>query len=129
MTKKDYDFVAAVEVAIAEKYGTEAVQDFRSEWNPDKEKEYLDQLKKKNNKENTRKKRNSNDNRSCPVCKTYSFSSKDDLYMNRFQCCYLCYVDFVHQDPDKWTEGDRPTQQVIEELLRRRKNGNRSRNN
>ena len=129
MTKKDYDFVAAVEVAIAEKYGKEAVQDFRSEWNPDKEKEYLDQLKKKNNKENTRKKRNSNDNRSCPVCKTYSFSSKDDLYMNRFQCCYLCYVDFVHQDPDKWAEGDRPTQQVIEELLRRRKNGNRSRNN
>ena len=47
MTKKDYDFVAAVEVAIAEKYGKDTVQDFRSKWDSDKEKAYLEQLKNK----------------------------------------------------------------------------------
>ena len=129
MTKKDYDFVAAVEVAIAEKYGKDTVQDFRSKWDSEKEKDYLEQLKDKKTKNKHIRNKKPNQNRTCPVCKTYSFSSKDDLYMNRFECCYLCYVDFVHQNPEKWTEGNRPTDKVINELLRRRKDGNRFGNN
>ena len=43
--KKDYDHIAAVEKAIAEKYGKDAAQDIRGDWGEEKEKEYLDQIK------------------------------------------------------------------------------------
>ena len=35
--KKDYNYIAAVEKAIAEKYGKDTVQDFRSTWEEEKE--------------------------------------------------------------------------------------------
>ena len=41
---KDYNYIAAVEKAISEKYGKDTAQDFRSTWAPDKEKKYLEQL-------------------------------------------------------------------------------------
>ena len=34
---KDYNYIAAVEKAISEKYGKDTVQDFRSTWATDKE--------------------------------------------------------------------------------------------
>ena len=57
MSKKDINYVAAVEKSIAEKYGKETVQDFRSNWDPEKEKDYIRELstrgKKKTNKKNS----------------------------------------------------------------------------
>ena len=44
-TRKDPNYIAAVEKAITEKYGKDTVQDFRHEWKEEKEKEYLNQLK------------------------------------------------------------------------------------
>ena len=41
---KDYNYIAAVEKAIAKKYGKETVQDFRSGWKQEKEQSYLGQL-------------------------------------------------------------------------------------
>ena len=133
--KKDWNYVAAIEKAIAEKYGKDTIQDFKSGWDEIKEKEYLEQLKEANKKENTRryieennednirirkKKKTKTSERSCPVCKTYSFSMKDDLYMNRFNCCFRCYVDFVEGREEAWKEGQRPDQERIETALRRR---------
>ena len=99
-TKKDPNYLAAVEKAIAEKYGKDTVQDFRNEWAEDKEKEYLNQLKDMRVKKDkllttkeeivlgdvkiTKRRTKQKADRTCPVCKTYSFSRKDDLYMNRF---------------------------------------------
>jgi len=135
VSKKDYNYIAAVEKAIAEKYGKETVQDFRSSWDSEKEKIYLQQLKedrgRKQSKRNTEEietpfyrikkaKKIKKPQRSCPVCKTYSFSTKDDLYMNRFKCCFRCYIDFVEGNEDRWREGKRPEQQRIETALRRR---------
>ena len=134
--KKDWNYVAAVEKAIAEKYGKETIQDFKSGWSEEKEKIYLQQLKeasKLQTEENyAEEKDNSNfrirkkkktvlSDRSCPVCKTYSFSMKDDLYMNRFKCCFRCYVDFVEGREDSWKEGQRPDTKRIETALLRRK--------
>ncbi len=136
-TRKDPNTIAAIEKAIAEKYGKNTVQDFRNEWKEDKEKEYLNQLKEtrikrdkfsiskeeiivgdvKIKKRHDRKK----DDRTCPVCKTYSFSRKDDLYMNRFKCCYDCYIDFIEFREEAWKNGERPTDEHIEYALRRRK--------
>ena len=124
MNKKDTNYVAAVEKAIAEKYGKDSVQDFRSSWDPDKEKSYLQQLKQINKngiKENNPR---TNSGRSCPVCKTYSFSSKDDLYMNRFECCRACYIDFVQGESakERWQQNWRPSSSQVEAALKRRKN-------
>ena len=124
MKKKDPNKIAAVEKAIAEKYGKDTVQDFRSEWEPEKEKEYLSQLKaltKKKSVTKTNRALRKNPDRSCPVCKTYSFSSADDLYMNRFKCCQKCYNDFVDCNEQKWNNGWRPSDQQLDLAIRRRK--------
>ena len=139
--KKDYNYIAAIEKAIAEKYGKDAVQDFRSMWTPEKEKDYLSDLKEKYDNLKTSKSKtfevsgveisiNSigvKKERTCPVCKTYSFSGKDDLYMNRFECCYECYVDFVTHEEQRWADGWRPDSKRLEYAFRRRKNGNSAR--
>jgi len=136
-TRKDPNYIAAVEKAITEKYGKDTVQDFRNEWEECKEKEYLKQLKDMVSKKdmnldakrqlvigdvkiNQRRLKQKQD-RTCPVCKTYSFSRKDDLYMNRFKCCYDCYVDFVEYREEAWRNGERPTEEQIEFVIRRRK--------
>jgi len=137
MSEKDYNYIAAVEKAISEKYGKDTVQDFRSEWVEEKEKEYLRQLKTRNKKRTTRTHnfaeattnevlvkrpiKESSADRTCPVCKTYSFSTKDDLYMNRFQACFDCYIDFIEGRENRWKEDWRPDSEHMEHALRRRK--------
>jgi hypothetical protein len=137
MNKKDTNYIAAVEKAISEKYGKNTVQDFRKDWCEQKEKIYLDQLKNqtekiKHSKIRKEKKQvgevfiskplsNKKTERVCPVCKTYSFSSQDDLYMNRFQCCSKCYFDFVDHQEDRWKSGWRPSEEQLEIALLRRK--------
>ena len=46
MTEKDYNFIAKVEQAIGDKYGEEAIQNPKANWSEEKEKEYLEQIKK-----------------------------------------------------------------------------------
>ena len=46
MKKKDPNYVVKLEKAIAEKYGEEAIQNPKSTWDDEKEKEYLKDLKK-----------------------------------------------------------------------------------
>tara|TARA_R110000824_G_scaffold93214_2_gene225601 strand:+ start:1687 stop:2097 length:411 start_codon:yes stop_codon:yes gene_type:complete len=134
---KDYNRIAALERAIAEKYGKSTVQDFRSGWEEEKEREYLEQVRRRNDKKQSpkssreklkagdvvinKRNRNFNRSRSCPVCKTYSFYMKDDLYMVRYKCCYRCYVDFAEHDEESWKEGKRPTDDYIQGILRGRK--------
>ena len=43
--KKDPNYAVKVEKAIAEKYGQEAIVNPKSQWDDDKEKEYLAELK------------------------------------------------------------------------------------
>ena len=44
MSNKNLNHVAAIEKAIAEKYGAEAVSNPKANWNEEREKEYLDQM-------------------------------------------------------------------------------------
>ena len=120
---KDYNYVAAVEKAISDKYGKEAVQDFKSTWDETREKDYMAQLsecqksKDKNNYHNredaggfliSSRARNKDGDRECPVCRVYSFSMQDDLYMSRFECCFTCFVQHVEDREDRWSSGWRP---------------------
>ena len=108
MKKKDWDKLAEFERAISKKYGAEAVQNPKANWTDEKEHEYLDQLKKLSEKEMElyekdekvqlngilvpKKLLNRESNRTCPVCDTYSFDVRDDVYMNKFDCCWNCYI-------------------------------------
>ena len=124
MKDKDWDKLAKIEKAISEKYGKEAVQNPKSNWDDEKEKQYLQQIKKLSEKEAQsnqgdekvevngilipKKLLNKESNRTCPVCDTYSFNVKDDVYMNKFQCCWKCYIQWVEDREDRWQSGWRP---------------------
>lgn len=118
---KDPNYAVKVEKAIAEKYGKEAIVNPKSQWDDDKEKEYLDELKSnyRNDKAETEKVDldgvliskellNRESKRSCPTCNTYSFKSVDDLYMTKFDCCLKCYIQYVEGREERWKSGWRP---------------------
>ena len=124
MNNKDWDKLAKIEQAISKKYGSEAVQNPKGNWTDKKEKEYLDQIKKLAEKEAQlqqkdekvevngilvpKKLLNKESNRTCPVCDTYSFNVRDDVYMNKYDCCRLCYIKYVEDREERWQSGWRP---------------------
>jgi len=127
--KRDLNTIAEIERAIQKKYGYDAVKHPRSEWSEEKESDYLDQLKKLSEKEDKRRQKvekiekdgfliskkllNKESNRNCPVCESYSFDIKDNMYMTKFSCCYLCYIEFVEQREERWESGWRPSKNEI----------------
>ena len=124
MTEKDYNFIAKVEQAIGDKYGEEAIQNPKANWSEEKEKEYLEQIKKIQQKQRkiseakdkievngffiSKKLLSKDSERLCSVCETYSFEQKDDLYMNKYDCCYDCYIQWVESREERWESGWRP---------------------
>jgi len=123
MKEKDPNYAIKVEQAIAKKYGEVTVTNPKSSWDDEKEKKYLDELKEMyyNNidKEDLDKEEvngvfipkkllREESNRSCSTCNTYSFKSKDDVYMTKFGCCFKCYIQYVEGREDRWKNGWRP---------------------
>ena len=123
MKKKDPNYVVKLEKAIAEKYGEEAIQNPKKNWNEEKEAQYVEDLKVLYEKRQTtdsedkvevdgvlmdKKLFSRESKRSCPVCNTYSFSKRDDVYMTKFQCCEKCYIQWVEDRVDRWRTGWRP---------------------
>jgi len=123
---KDWNKLAQFEKAIADKYGKEAIQDPRSNWDEIKENSYKEQLKKLSEKEYLTDEKDDKveqdgfliskkllnretTKRVCPVCRTYSFKIRDDVFMNKFECCYSCYIDYVDGREDRWLSGWRPS--------------------
>ena len=53
--------------------------------------------------------------RGCPVCDIYSFDLKDDLYMNKYSCCWACFMEFVEGREDRWKEGWRPDSDEVKQ--------------
>ena len=117
--KKDLNYIAKVEKAIAKKYGEETIQHPRANWTTEKEKDYLDQIKKIYNRQKKSKQDekteangflvsekllNKESDRVCPACFEYSFNMKDDLYMNKYDCCYGCYIEFVEGRETRWLD-------------------------
>ena len=124
MKDKDPHYVVKLEKAIAEKYGKEAIQNPKSGWTPEKEKEYIEQVKKIKEKRNqkqdasekvetngfliNKKLLNREQKRNCPVCESYSLEMKDDVYMTKFDCCFKCYIQYVEDREERWETGWRP---------------------
>lgn len=107
--KKDLNYIAALEKAISEKYGDEAIFHPKANWTPEKEIAYLEDTKEAFAKELANRRASEvieNDgvlltkklisrtiNRSCQHCKKYSFKNRDDIYLVKFGICELCYLD------------------------------------
>ena len=122
--KEDPNYIVKVEKAITEKYGEEAVQNPKSNWNEEKEQDYLEQLKKLSKKERKRQEsRDKVDNNGffiskkllnreskkvCSVCDKYFLNLKDELFMNKHECCYSCYIQWVEGREERWETGWRP---------------------
>ena len=129
--KKDLNQVAKIEQAIEKRWGKEAVENPASHWDEEKEKEYLQQLKEYSAKRDlisdktskvdaggflVNKKLLNKDYRiNCPVCKKRNKTVRDDIYMNKFDCCEQCYIEHVEDREDRWLQGWRPNN-VTEEL-------------
>ena len=118
----DWDKIAAVEKAVKEKYGDQSIHNPKANWDEEKEKQYIEQvkecaqiIKQKSETQETiqengflvkKKLFTTKTSRVCPVkdCNRYSFSLKDDVYMNKFDCCYECFIKYVEGREDLWRE-------------------------
>ena len=125
--EKDPNYIPKLEKAIAQKYGEETTHNPRRFWDDEKEREYIQQsiaerkkfAKLSETEDNieqdgfliNKKLLNRDHNRTCPVCKRYSFQSRDDLYMNKFEACFECYVQHVEGREEKWKTGWRPNKE------------------
>ena len=122
--KKDPNYVAKIEQAIQKKYGKEAVQHPKANWDETKEEEYLSQIKELSEKQKKKKEKtekvekdgfliskkllNKESNRTCEACNIYSFDLKDDLYMTKFGACQNCYIQYIEDREERWISGWRP---------------------
>ena len=121
--KKDLNYIAKLEQAIAKKYGEETIQNPRSTWTQEKEQSYLKEIKEiyKQELQNktsdekiqangffvSKKLLTNKEDRTCPACFVYSFEQKDDVYMNKYDCCYRCYLKFVEGKEERWQNIDK----------------------
>jgi hypothetical protein len=124
MSKKDFDKIAAIEQAIAKKYGKETIQNPRANWDEIKEKEYLDQMRELYKKSNVNKKWeekidvngikvskklfNRDSLQRCMVCSSSLKKTADDVCFLKYECCYNCYVQYVEDREERWEKGWRP---------------------
>ncbi len=124
---KDPNYVVKIEQAIAKQYGEEAIQNPKKTWTEEKDEQYFAQLKElyKNQKQEEdydkkevngvfipKKLLNSDSNRSCPVCSTYTTKAQDDLYFTKFDCCFKCYIQWVEGREERWNTGWRPNNET-----------------
>jgi hypothetical protein len=124
MTGKDPNYIPKLEKAIAQKYGAETVDNPRKFWDDAKEQQYIIQSQEEQKKFAklaetqdkveqdgfliNKKLLTRDHNRTCPVCVKYSFQPRDDLYMNKFEACFNCYIQYVEGREERWTTGWRP---------------------
>ena len=124
MKNKDLNKIAAFEKAIAEKYGDAAIVNPKANWDEEKEKKYLAQVKELYEKQNkntqhaervdlngikvAKKLLNRESLKCCSVCGSYPKKSLDDVCLIKYDCCNKCYIKYVDGRTERWIEGWRP---------------------
>lgn len=109
--------IAAIEQAISDKYGTEAVQNPKANWDEEKEREYIQQSKElyekvRKNEEwqekievngvkVSKKLLNRESLISCPICRNFAKGAMDDVCLSKFDCCNACYINYVQGREDR----------------------------
>ena len=124
--EKDLNYIASMEKAISKKYGDDTIKNPKGDWDPEKEKEYVEQLKNRTLKMQeieeqsekievkgffmAKKLLNREVKIICSVCENKLRTVRDDIYMNKFDCCEKCYVNYVEHREKRWLNGWRPNQ-------------------
>jgi len=124
MKDKNLNQIAAVERAIAKKYGPTAIANPSAGWTETKEKEYLKQMKEfyqktKKNEEwqdkidingikISKKLLNRESLKGCSVCGQFPKKTMDDVCFIKFDCCHQCYIQYVEDREERWKKGWRP---------------------
>jgi len=119
-----YDEIAAIEQAISKKYGEDATQNPKANWDSEKEREYIKQSKefyekvRKNDEwqekvevngvKVSKKLLNRESLISCPTCGNFPKGVMDDVCLSKFDCCNSCYINYVEGREDRWMKGWRP---------------------
>ena len=122
----DPNRIAAIEKAISDKYGDDTIQNPKANWDEEKEKEYLAQMKelyqkvKKNDEwqekidlngiKVSKKLFNRDSIKYCPVCGSFARTAKDDVYLIKFDCCDTCFERYVDGREERWLKGWRPNE-------------------
>tara|TARA_R100000808_G_C2107407_1_gene122583 strand:- start:356 stop:733 length:378 start_codon:yes stop_codon:yes gene_type:complete len=118
--KDNLNYIAALEKAVMKKYGKEAIDNPAKYWTPEKEKEYLEEMRRiellssANNTIEERegflfstklfKKETKN---ICNIC--FSVLKEGDMvYITKYDCCRKCYVNHVEGREERWLNGWRP---------------------
>jgi len=124
--KRDLTFVAGLEKEIAKKYGTEAIQNPKGNWTEESEEEYEAQAKKVFEREFSHQEDNEKElvngiyvskklikknKLSCGVCEKYHLSLKDEVCVQKFECCHACFVRHVEGREQRWESGWRPNKE------------------
>lgn len=115
---KDPNIILNIENEIKKKYGEETIQNPKSNWDEQKEKQYLNNLKEISERERQTDNESEyisihgvlmplklfkeENNRVCIACKAYSFNKVDDIYLNKFKTCFKCYVNLIEDREEKW---------------------------
>jgi len=110
--KIDYDYAARVEKEVAKKYGNDAIDHPKANWNIEKEKQYIQQAREMAIKEAQNvvvrkeleqdvlideklfKKTDSSMlfGKKCPICEKRSQHARDEVYFKLYGCCYICSI-------------------------------------
>ena len=121
---KDQDYIAKLERAITQKYGSETIGNPHAAWDEEREKAYIAQSQEEQRKFSkmaktqdkveqdgfliNKKLLTRDHNRACPICSRYSFRSRDDMYMSKFKTCFMCYIKWIEGREERWVSGWRP---------------------
>lgn len=124
MSDKDLNKLAAIEKAISQKYGDEAIQNPRANWDEIKEKDYLQQMEELYQKTTkhesfqekidvngikvSKKLFNRDSLQRCPVCRSLARKAADDVCLLKYECCNTCYIQYVEDREERWLQGWRP---------------------
>jgi hypothetical protein len=103
---KDPNYIIKLEKAIAEKYGEKTIINPRSLWTIEDEENYQNQISGSSNLQNNKifeqegknynfeqSKLITKEERVCSNCGLYSMDKRDNLYLNKFQLCYRCFLE------------------------------------
>lgn len=113
LIERSLDDIAKLERAIEMKYGPDVLKHPRENWDENKEKKFIHDIKNylatmeekennynvevKDNIEYVSKKTLSSQTRICCECSKYSISKVDDLYLKKLNICYKCYLKLNKQ--------------------------------
>ena len=121
--EKDWNKIAQLEKAISARYGEEAIQNPKKEWDSSKEDDYLEQVKGYTKKMRaiheqeekvevkgffmSKKLLNREIRNNCPNCQNRLRTVRDDIYMNKYECCEKCYINYVEDREEQWLSARR----------------------